>query len=493
MGHDRRDVCAHAGLSHALVPRAGRPPPPSMGQRRRHPRGRARHGQCAYIVHFTLPWVTLRAFKVARERPRGLSGLAFLVWLPRAPPSARVPRVEDPEFRGFVRRELRERARRSSRSARAAAEGSSLSPAAGAEDGRCAGSPASHGPRALPWSARRSSGCARRRRTAGRTPAACTSMTGIGLGIQRLRVIDLVTGDQPIHNEDGTVTVVLNGEIYNFRELRRRLSGNGHTLRHRGRHRGDRPPLRGARAGVRARAARDVRVRPVGQPQAPAAAGARPGRQEAAVLLRAPGRAQLRLGAAGADAGPGGPARDRPPGARRLPGLRLRAGADERVRGGAQADAGAAPSPIATERSQIERYWRLDYSRKRRARSGARGRGGDPRRRSAGRCAVGWWPTCRWGRSSRAASTPRRWWRAMAESSSRADQDVLDRVRGRALQRAAPGPARGPGVRRPTTTSCSCAPTRSSCCRRSFATTASRSPTTRRCPRSTCRASRAST
>ncbi len=41
-------------------------------------RGRARHGQCAYIVHFTLPWVTLRAFKVARVRPRGLSGVAFL-------------------------------------------------------------------------------------------------------------------------------------------------------------------------------------------------------------------------------------------------------------------------------------------------------------------------------------------------------------------------------------------------------------------------------
>ncbi len=53
---------------------------------------------------------------------------------------------------------------------------------------------------------------------------------GIGLGIQRLRVIDLVTGDQPVHNEDRTVTVVLNGEIYNFRELRRRLSENGHRL-----------------------------------------------------------------------------------------------------------------------------------------------------------------------------------------------------------------------------------------------------------------------
>jgi asparagine synthase (glutamine-hydrolysing) len=53
---------------------------------------------------------------------------------------------------------------------------------------------------------------------------------GVGLGIQRLRVIDLVTGDQPISNESGTVTVVLNGEIYNFRELREGLQRRGHTF-----------------------------------------------------------------------------------------------------------------------------------------------------------------------------------------------------------------------------------------------------------------------
>jgi asparagine synthase (glutamine-hydrolysing) len=46
---------------------------------------------------------------------------------------------------------------------------------------------------------------------------------GVGLGIQRLRVIDLATGDQPIFNEDRSVAVVLNGEIYNYRELRERL------------------------------------------------------------------------------------------------------------------------------------------------------------------------------------------------------------------------------------------------------------------------------
>ena len=53
---------------------------------------------------------------------------------------------------------------------------------------------------------------------------------GVALGIQRLRVIDLETGDQPISNEDGTVVVVLNGEIYNYRELRDELESRGHRF-----------------------------------------------------------------------------------------------------------------------------------------------------------------------------------------------------------------------------------------------------------------------
>jgi asparagine synthase (glutamine-hydrolysing) len=52
----------------------------------------------------------------------------------------------------------------------------------------------------------------------------------VGLGIQRLRVIDLETGDQPVYNEDRSVVVVLNGEIYNFRELRRELESRGHSF-----------------------------------------------------------------------------------------------------------------------------------------------------------------------------------------------------------------------------------------------------------------------
>jgi len=52
-----------------------------------------------------------------------------------------------------------------------------------------------------------------------------------GLGMRRLSIIDLTTGHQPISNEDGTVWVVFNGEIYNFRELRGSLEEQGHRFR----------------------------------------------------------------------------------------------------------------------------------------------------------------------------------------------------------------------------------------------------------------------
>ena len=53
---------------------------------------------------------------------------------------------------------------------------------------------------------------------------------GIGLGMRRLSIIDLAGGRQPIHNEAGTVWVVFNGEIYNYRELRGELESLGHRF-----------------------------------------------------------------------------------------------------------------------------------------------------------------------------------------------------------------------------------------------------------------------
>ncbi|MEM8815839.1 MAG: asparagine synthase (glutamine-hydrolyzing) [Pseudomonadota bacterium] len=52
----------------------------------------------------------------------------------------------------------------------------------------------------------------------------------VGLGMRRLSIIDLHSGNQPVHNEDKTVWVVLNGEIYNYRELRDELEKKGHSF-----------------------------------------------------------------------------------------------------------------------------------------------------------------------------------------------------------------------------------------------------------------------
>jgi asparagine synthase (glutamine-hydrolysing) len=54
--------------------------------------------------------------------------------------------------------------------------------------------------------------------------------SGVGLAARRLAIIDLQTGDQPIGSEDGRIQVVQNGELYNYRELRRDLERAGHTF-----------------------------------------------------------------------------------------------------------------------------------------------------------------------------------------------------------------------------------------------------------------------
>src|SRR4029079_3981401 len=54
---------------------------------------------------------------------------------------------------------------------------------------------------------------------------------GIGLGHQRLSIIDLSTGHQPRSNEDGSVWVSFNGEIFNYVELRESLIERGHVFK----------------------------------------------------------------------------------------------------------------------------------------------------------------------------------------------------------------------------------------------------------------------
>src|SRR6202051_5421395 len=53
----------------------------------------------------------------------------------------------------------------------------------------------------------------------------------VGFGFRRLSIVDLATGHQPLSNEDGTVWIVFNGEIYNHAVLREKLQSLGHQYR----------------------------------------------------------------------------------------------------------------------------------------------------------------------------------------------------------------------------------------------------------------------
>src|SRR5215204_2643148 len=55
----------------------------------------------------------------------------------------------------------------------------------------------------------------------------------VGLGFRRLSIVDLSTGDQPMANEDGSIWLVFNGEIYNHADHRPRLEARGHRFRSR--------------------------------------------------------------------------------------------------------------------------------------------------------------------------------------------------------------------------------------------------------------------
>ena len=89
-------------------------------------------------------------------------------------------------------------------------------------------------------------------------------MPGVALGMRRLSIIDLATGQQPIHNEDGTVWVVFNGEIYNYARAARGARAARAPVLHRQRHRNDRSRLRGVGRGRVQPTARHVRHRALG-------------------------------------------------------------------------------------------------------------------------------------------------------------------------------------------------------------------------------------
>jgi biofilm PGA synthesis N-glycosyltransferase PgaC len=73
-------------------------------------RGRVRGGATHYALRFSFPWVLVKALKVARMRPTGVSGTAFLYGYLRAL-VLRAPRIDDPEYVRFVRRDERRRLR----------------------------------------------------------------------------------------------------------------------------------------------------------------------------------------------------------------------------------------------------------------------------------------------------------------------------------------------------------------------------------------------
>ena len=90
------------------------------------------------------------------------------------------------------------------------------------------------------WDARRSDSIARGRllktmcdviRHRGPDDEGFLSQDGVALGMRRLSIIDLAGGAQPISGVDGSVTIVFNGEIYNFQELRPELEKRGHTFK----------------------------------------------------------------------------------------------------------------------------------------------------------------------------------------------------------------------------------------------------------------------
>ena len=126
-----------------------------------------------------------------------------------------------------------------------------------------------------------------------------------GLAHARLSIIDLATGQQPLANEDGTLWIVFNGEIFNYVELRDGARGARPPLPHPQRHRGHRPRLRGVgRATPSSASTASGRSRCGTRRADEAGPVPRPARRAPAVLLRARRAAALRQRGQGASSPP---------------------------------------------------------------------------------------------------------------------------------------------------------------------------------------------
>ena len=220
-----------------------------------------------------------------------------------------------------------------------------------------------------------------------------------GMGMRRLSIIDLAGGDQPIANEDGTVWVVFNGEIYNYRELTADLIARGHrfatssdteVLVHLYEEYGERcvEPLR----GMFAFAIWDG-------PRRELLLGARSPRDQAAVLRGHPGWVPVRLGAESARPEPVAQPAPRSPWAGRVSAVRLRAGPSQHPGWGGQGPAGPhAHRSRPGARRAPRRYWQATAHFKprggaRRVRRRLRRTCGESSRKPS---ASTWSATCRW-------------------------------------------------------------------------------------------------
>ena len=132
---------------------------------------------------------------------------------------------------------------------------------------------------------RGASGWSRRCATAAPTGTRVRRIGPLALAHTRLAIIDVAGGDQPLDSEDGAVTAIVNGEIYNHRDAARRARGARPPLRHPLRLRGGGARLRGARARLRAPTSTASSPSRSGTSAAPARGRARRVRRQAALLV----------------------------------------------------------------------------------------------------------------------------------------------------------------------------------------------------------------